>query len=119
MRVILGKSGKSRVLESQMKQLNRDRTLMIDSVGLNVIAHLAVYNVPVNSFTETIVALSELEKDTDLLEKIDFIVLSLNAFINDSETFLNWERRLGKNFILTIQENDVDRVLMFDMSLPD
>lgn len=119
MRVILGNVGKSRVLESQMKQLNRDRTLMIDSVGLNAIAHLAAYNVPVNSFTETIVALSELEKDTDLLKKIDCIVLSLNAFINDSETFLNWERRLEKNFVITIQEKDVDRVLMFDMSLPD
>ncbi|WP_010499955.1 hypothetical protein [Paenibacillus elgii] len=92
---------------------------MIDLVGLNVIAHMADYNVPVNSFTETISALYELEKDLELLKEIDNIVLSLNAFINDAETFLNWERRLEKNFIITIQEYDVDRVLMFDMMLPD
>lgn len=45
MRVILGKQGKSRVLESQMKQLEREKILMIDLVGLHVIAHNAAYMV--------------------------------------------------------------------------
>lgn len=119
MRVILGKQGKSRILETQMKQLNREKILMIDAVGLHTISHNAAYTIQVNSFQEIIAALSELEKDKEILNKIDYVVLSLNSFINDSDKFLNWKRRLGKRFIITIQENEVEKVLVFDMSLPE
>jgi len=119
MRVIIGKAGKSRVLQCQMERIGLDKTLMIDSVGLNVIAHLAKFYTSVNTFFDAISTLEELENDKELLAEIDYVVLSLNALFNDTDVLLKWEQRLGKRFIATIQENQVDPVLMFDLTLPD
>jgi hypothetical protein len=118
MRVILGKAGKSRVLDQQLKQLNQDRILMIDSVHVHGIAN-GVRTIRVKTWVDLIKALEQLEKETELLKVIDVVVLELNTGIENTDVLLEWEKRLNKKFIVTIQDNEVDHVMVFDMSLPE
>ncbi|MNW70396.1 hypothetical protein D3C74_496940 [compost metagenome] len=49
---------------------------------------------------------------------IKFIILELNTKIEDADTLLMWEQKLDKKFIVTIQDNETDRILTVDMHLP-
>jgi|GEM_PF-3625389 len=119
MRVVLGKAGKSRVLEDQMKQLKSERTLLIDAVGVKALSQLAGYTIETKSFAELIATFEHLEKDNDLIGKIENIVLELNTGIEDTSVLLKWEQRLNKRFFVTVQDNEMDRIMLFDMTLPE
>jgi len=118
MRVIAGKVGKSKVLIEQMNILNKKEIMVIDSVGVPAVTEKGNYFVKAESMENVIEIFLEIEQQEETSKEIKYIVLSLNAPIEYLELLLNWEKRLGKRFIVTIQDNTLDRVMMFDSSLP-
>ncbi|OME55447.1 hypothetical protein BSK59_13295 [Paenibacillus odorifer] len=117
MRAIIGKVGKSRVLESEMKRLNKEEVLLVDTVGVHAISSLALWQVNPKSYTE-LIALFEKFESIEEFKDIKYVVLELNTRIEEVDVLLNWERKLKRNFIVTIQDNETDRTLMVDMTLP-
>lgn len=117
MRTIIGKVGKSRVLEKEMARFKKEESLLIDMVGVHSIRSLASYLVVPNSFAELIATFEELERDSHWA-KIKNVILELNTRIEDISIFLEWEERLKKQFVLTVQDDETDKILVVDMSLP-
>ncbi|OBZ10880.1 hypothetical protein [Bacillus sp. FJAT-26390] len=115
MRVVLGKVGKSRVLDEMMQKLNKNTTAYIDSVGVAALARNAEYIAFAND-QEYVLKLLEHYKDIDEIENV---VLELNTTMEFSNALLNLEKRIKKNFIVTVQDNSVKDILVFDMFLPE
>lgn len=119
MRVILGKAGKSKVLETLMKKMNADRTLLIDSVGVVALRQHSKFYTEIKSFAEIVSMFGDLENKYEFFNAIDDVVLEINCSIEESDILLKWEQRLNKRFTVTVQDNSAGRNLVFDMTLPD
>lgn len=117
MRAIIGKAGKSRVLHNEMSRYKKEEVLVIDAVGVAGFQSLDVPTLRPKSYGELISIFNELEQNQEF-EHIKHIYLELNTRIEKVDMLLNWEKKLSRSFTVTIQDNEMDRILMVDMSLP-
>lgn len=117
MRTIIGRAGKSKLLELEMKSINKEEILLVDMIGVLALHELAAYLVQPNSYPEMIEVFSHLEKNEEF-EGVKYIALEINTKIEEVDFLLKWERRLKRKFLVTVQDNDIERVMVIEMSLP-
>jgi len=119
MRVILGEKGKKLTLEDQLKQMDLAKTIIINGYEVNSENHDNAFHIKIKSYAELIATFEHLEKDIEFMSGIQNVILDLRIHFQDTDVLLKWEDRLNKKFIVTVQNNELDKVMVFDMSLPD
>lgn len=113
MKIIEGKAGKSLLIQNIIKD-KKDSFLIIDGVGINFLEGTRIIDVKTIEDVEEI--LNEiLSGGENFPEEIEFIILELNASSKVKSVFKKWEQRLNKGLILTIQNNDIEENIVYDI----
>lgn len=116
--IIEGRQGKSRVLDNMIRNdIKNKNIVIIDSVGVNALSmidgveHLLLEsNVSVDQVVDWFI-----KSYDEIFKKFDWIVFEVNAHIEkvDLSTFKELDRMYNQNFIVTVQNDYREDVVIY------
>ncbi|WP_010501186.1 hypothetical protein [Paenibacillus elgii] len=100
-----------------MKAYSKEKVLLIDLVGVPALQSHTAWTTSVETCQDVVALLIEIEQNENFNE-VEIIALEFNAKIEVARYYLSWEKRLGKKFVITIQDDGVDDLFVFEMTMP-